>query len=131
MAHHTWEEVGVLAHTQPTTHRAVTAYKVSAGEVPLYGTAYRAVVGHSSTQDKRRQQRLARDRQASESAARTVARQAAPQEDVCRADADTAAATLRALPTAYHFLEVAVEAHPLYGRGRPSARQPRPIKALR
>jgi hypothetical protein len=31
----------------------------------LYGTAYRAVVVHSSVQDKRRQQRLERDTQAS------------------------------------------------------------------
>jgi transposase len=131
VAHNTWEDVGVLAHTQPTKHRAATAYKVSEGEVTLYGTAYRAVVVHSSTQDKRRQQRLARDMQASESAAWTVARQAAQQEYFCRADAETAAATLRARPTAYHLLEVAVEEHPLYGRGRPRSRQPRPIKALR
>jgi transposase len=131
VAHNTWEEVGVLAHTQPTKHRAVTAYKASEGEVTLYGTAYWAVVVHSSTQDKRRQQRLARDMQASESAARTVARQAAQQEYFCRADAETATVTLRARPTAYHLLEVAVEEHPLYGRGRPSSRQPCPIKALR
>jgi hypothetical protein len=131
VAHNTWEEVGVLAHTQPTKHRAVTAEKVSAGEVPLYGTADRAVVVHSSPQDKRRQQRLARDMQASESAAWTVARQAAQQEYCCRADAETAAAPLRARPTASPLLEVAVEEHPLYGRGRPRSPQPRPIKALR
>jgi transposase len=131
VAHNTWEEVGVLAHTQPTKHRAVTAYKVSEGEGTLYGTAYRAVVVHSSPQDKRRQQRLARDRQASESAARPVARQAAQQEYCCCADAETAAATLRARPTAYHLLAVVVEDYPLYGRGRPRARPPRPLNALR
>jgi hypothetical protein len=131
VAHPTWEEVGVLAHTPPTKHRAVTASKVSEGEGTLYGTAYRAGVVHSSPQDKRRQPRLARDRQASESAAWTVARPAAQQEYLGRADAETAAATLRARPTASHLLEVAVEDHPLYGRGRPRSRQPRPIKALR
>src|SRR5262249_1866808 len=26
VAHNTWEEVGVLAHTKPTTHRPVTSY---------------------------------------------------------------------------------------------------------
>jgi transposase len=96
----TWEAVGGLAHTKPTKHRPVTAYKVSEGAVTLYGTAYRAVVIHSSPQDKRRQQRLARDMQASESAAWTVARQATQQEYFCRADAETAAATLRAWPIA-------------------------------
>jgi transposase len=39
VAHNTWEAVGVLAHTQPTKHRAGTAYKVAEGEVTLYGTA--------------------------------------------------------------------------------------------
>jgi transposase len=65
VAHNTWQAVGVLAHTKPTKHRDVTAYTVSEGAVTLYGTAYRAVVVHSSTQDKRRQQRLERDIQAS------------------------------------------------------------------
>ena len=131
VAHNTWAECGVLAHTKPTRHRAVTSYKVYEGAVTLYGTAYRAVVGHSSTQDKRRQQRLERDIQASESTARTAARHAEQQEYFCRADADTAAAKLRAMHTAYHLIDVAIEERPLYGRGRPSSHQPRPLQAMR
>ena len=65
VAHNTWEDVGVLAHTKPTKHRPVTSYTAYEGEVTLYGTLYRAVVVHSSAQDKRRQQRLARDIQTS------------------------------------------------------------------
>jgi len=89
------------------------------------------VVVHSSTQDKRRQQRLERDRQASSSPALSLARPAAQPESCCHADAETAAAPLRALPTAYHLREVAVAARPLSGRGWPSSRQPRPIQARR
>ena len=74
---------------------------------------------HSSTQDKRRQQRLERDLQASYSTAQTAARRAEQQEYFCRADAETAAAQLRAVPTAYHRMEVTVEEQPVYGRGRP------------
>ena len=58
VAHNAWEEVGVLAHTKPTTHRPGTSYKASEGEVTLYGTPYRAVVVRSSAQDKRQQQLL-------------------------------------------------------------------------
>jgi transposase len=58
-------------------------------------------------------------------------RTAAQQEDCCRADADTAAAQLRAVHTAYHRVEVTVEERPVYGRGRPSPHKPRPVKALR
>ena len=131
VAHDTWTEVGVLAHTKPTTHRPAASYKVSEGEVRLYGTPYRAVVVYSSVQDKRRQQRLARDIQTSYNTMQTAARAAEQQEYFCRADADAAAARLRAVSAAYHRLEVAVEERLVYGRGRPSAHTPRPITARR
>ncbi|HKQ06178.1 MAG TPA: IS1634 family transposase [Blastocatellia bacterium] len=131
VAHNTWEDVGVLAHTKPTKQRPVTSYKAYEGEVTLYGTAYRAVVVHSSAQDKRRQQRLARDIQTSYSTMQTAARAAEHQEYFCRADADAAAARLRAVSAAYHRLDVAVEERLVYGRGRPNAHKPRPITARR
>src|SRR2546426_5923014 len=131
VAHNTWEEVGVLAHTKPTTHRPATSYKASEGEVTLYGTPYRAVVVHSSAQDKRRQQRLVRDIQASYSTIQTAARTAEQQEYFCHADSDAAAAKLCAVHTAYHRVDVTVEERPVYGRGRPSTQKPRPIKAMR
>ena len=131
VAHNTWEDVGVLAHTKPTKHRPVTSYKVSEGAVLLYGTPYRAVVVHSSAQDKRRQQRLVRDIQASYSTIQRTARAAEQHVYFCRADADATAAQLRAVRAAYHGIEVTVEEQPVYGRGRPSAQKPRPIKAMR
>jgi transposase len=131
VAHNAWEEVGVLAHTKPTRHRPVTSYKAYEGHVTLYGTPYRAVVVHSSAQDKRRQQRLARDIQASASTVQTTARTAEQQEYFCRADAEAAAAQLRAVHAAYHRIDVTVEERPVYGRGRPSPHKPRPIKAMR
>ena len=63
----------------------------------LYGTSYRAVVVHSSAQDKRRQQRLARDIQASYSTIESIVRPAVQREYFCRADAEAAAAR-RSLP---------------------------------
>jgi transposase len=131
VAHKTWDEVGILAHTKPTKHRPVTSYKAYEGHVTLYGTPYRAVVVHSSAQDKRRQQRLARDIQASYSTAQTAARTAERQEYFCRADAEAAAAKLRAVSAPYHLVDVTVEERPVYGRGRPSLQKPRPIKAMR
>jgi hypothetical protein len=38
VAHTPWEAGGVLAHTKPTAHRPVTAYKASEGQGLLYGT---------------------------------------------------------------------------------------------
>ena len=67
---------------------------------------------HSSAQDKRRQQRLARDIQASYSTVQTAARTAEQPAYLCRADADAAAAQLRAVHTAYHLVDVTVEERP-------------------
>src|SRR4030095_15779051 len=47
------------------------------------------------------------------------------------ADAEAAAAKLRAQQSAYHEVEVRVEERPKYGPGRPSSKQPRVVKALR
>ena len=65
VAHNTWTDIGVLAHTKPTQHRPGTSYKAYEGEVTLYGTPSRAVGLHSSALDKRRQRRLEREIQAS------------------------------------------------------------------
>jgi transposase len=130
VAHDTWEECGGIASTKPPPHRPVTTYKAYEGEVTLDGTSYRAVVIHSSAQDKRRQQRLAREIHASHSTLQTATRLGEQQEYFCRAEAEAAAAQLRAVPAAYHRVDVTVAERPVYGRGRPSPHTPRPIKAL-
>jgi transposase len=126
-----WEEVGVLAQTPPTKHRPGTFYKVAEGSVTLYGQTYRAVVVHSSSQDQRRQQHLEREIQASAATLEALAREAARQEYYCDADAEAAAAKLRALPSAYHWVDVEVQERPKYRPGRPSSTRPRMVKALR
>src|SRR5918911_440696 len=131
VAHNHWEEVGVLAQTPPTKHRPGTCYKVAESSVTLYGKAYRAVVVHSSSQDQRRQKHLTRELQVSHATLEATVREATQQEYFCHADAEIAAAKLRAQQSAYHEVEVRVEEHPKYGPGRPSQKQPRVVKALR
>jgi transposase len=131
VARNQWEEVGVLAQTPPTQHRPGTYYKVAEDVVTLYGKPYRAVVVHSSHHDQRRQKRLEREVQASAITLAATVRATAKQEYFCRADAEAAAAQLRALQSAYHRVEVVIEERPQYGPGRPSPKHPRVIKALR
>jgi len=126
-----WEVVGVLAQTPATKHRPGTCYKVAEARVTLYGKAYRAVVVHSSSQDQRRQQHLEREIRASYATLEASVHAVARQEYFCQADAEAAAAKLRALPSAYHWVDVAVQERPRYGPGRPSSTQPRVVKALR
>jgi transposase len=131
VARNHWEEVGVLAQTPSTRHRPGTFYKVADDVVTLYGKPYRAVVVHSSSQDQRRQKRLGRELQASSTTLETTVREAARQEYACLADAEAAAAKVRALQSAYHRVEAMVEERPKYGPGRPSHKQPRVVKTLR
>jgi transposase len=131
VARNDWEVVGVLAQTPPTKHRPGTFYKVAEASVTLYGKAYRAVVVHSSSQEQRRQQHLEREIRASYATLEASVHAAARQEYFCHADAEAAAAKLRALPSTYHWVEVVVEERPKYGPGRPSGTQPRVVKALR
>jgi transposase len=131
VAQHQWEEVGVLAQTRPTKHRPGTFYNVAERGVTLYGKPYRAVVVHSSSQDQRRQKHLERELQASYTTLEATVREAARQEYFCHADAEAAAAQLRALQSAYHRVEVVVEERPKYGPGRPRQQRPRMVKALR
>jgi hypothetical protein len=131
VAHNRWEEVGALAQTPPTKHRPRTSYTVAERSVTLYGKAYRAVVVHCSTQDQRRQRRLARDLEASWRTLETTMGEPAKQDYFCHADAEATAAKLRALQSASHQVAVVVEERPKYGPGRPSHQQPRVVKALR
>jgi hypothetical protein len=104
--------VGVLAQTPPTKHRPGTGYKVAEGRVTFYGKAYRAVVVHSSSQGPRRQQHLQRDIQASYAPLEATVPAAAQQASCCHADAEAAAAKLRALQSAYHGVKGEVEERP-------------------
>jgi transposase len=131
VTHNRWQEVGVLAQTKPTKHRPGTSYKVDEGVVILYGKPYRAVVVHSSSQDKRRQTRIDHELQAAYKTLETTVGAAVKQEYFCQADAEAAAVQLRALPSAYYQVEVMVDARPKYGPGRPSPHKPRSVKAMR
>jgi transposase len=85
----------------------------------------------SSSQDQRRQKALARELQASSTTLAAAVHEATQQKYFCHADAEAVAAKLRALQSAYHWVEVRIEERPKYGPGRPSQKQPRVVKALR
>jgi hypothetical protein len=99
--------------------------------VALSDKTYRAIVVHSTAQDKRRLPRLAREVHASAQALQVVVRVEETPEDVCQADAEVAAARLRASQTPDHALVVTVEERPQSGRGRPSQPTPRAVKTMR
>jgi transposase len=107
-----WEDIGILATTKATKQRPATFYKAYEGEVALDGETYRAIVVHSTAQAKRRLQRLARAVHASAEELQVVVRDEEQQEYCCHADAEVAAARLRASQPPDHDLVVTVEERP-------------------
>jgi len=67
------------------------------------------VGGHSRAQDKRRQPRLAREREASYSTMKSSRRTAEQRAYWCRAKAEAAAAPLRAVAPGYPVVEGTLE----------------------
>lgn len=125
-----WQEVGVLAQTKPTTNRPAASYKVWESPVSLHGKLYRAVVVHSSSLAHRRQKRLEGECKTAQATIEAKVKEATKQTYFCYSDAVQAADELRAFRSLYHGLEVTVEERPSYAPGRPSATKPRAVKAL-
>jgi hypothetical protein len=110
-----WKELGQIAQSPPTKNRPRASYRVHEGSVRLDGKACRAVVVHSSALDQRRFKCLQRELNASRSDLEAMAKAEAKKTFFCRADAEAAAAQLRACRSPYHQLQVRVEEHPRYG----------------
>lgn len=108
-----------IAATPPTKARPAATYRVCEQSVELYGTAYRAIVVHSSAHDKRRQKRLERELAASLKAITMQAKTWESKALFCLADAQAAAPEAMVQRSAYHRLQVSVVERPRYARGRP------------
>lgn len=124
------EAVGVRAQTHPTQPRPGPFDQVAERQVTFDGQASRAVVGHASSPEQRRQTPLERARQASSTTLVATVRAAAQQEDGCQAEA-AAAAKRRALSSTDHQVAGGVAARPTDGPGRPSVQKPRAVHAWR
>ena len=126
-----WEEIGVIAQTKPTKNRPGTFYKAYGSEVELYGKVYRAIVVHSSANDKRKQKRIEREKKESRKELEAEILKETKKEYYCRKDAEVAAEKLQTIGSEYHKVEVVIEERPKYPRGRPSQKKPRQIKEMR
>jgi len=114
-----WEDVGVIAQTEPTEKRLAAYYKSYETEVTLYGESYRAVVIHSSAHDRRRQKRIERKLIEEKKSLTEKCNKVAKVEYFCREDAETAANKLLEEPCSYYEISTQVEERPIYGKGRP------------
>ena len=126
-----WVELGPIAESAASKNRPLAHYKVSDETVTIDGQDYRAIVVHSSSHDRRRQKRLARQLKASSQAIEALIKTQRNIDYACEADAQAEAERLGRQRSPYHRLEARVEARPRYAPGRPKGDGARTIKAMR
>lgn len=126
-----WEDVGVLAITEPTAKRPAAFYKAYETEVVLYGRKYRAVVVHSSAHDKRRQKKIERELKKERKQLERKVKEVQKTEYYCQADAMQALDELKKNSSKYHRLEAETVQRPKHKRGRPKAGKAPEVREMR
>jgi transposase len=127
-----WEQVGVLAQTEPTVNRPAAHYRLCELPIRVYERDYRAIVVHSSAHDKRRHKRLEKERQRELEQIQARLKQEEAIAYACRADALAAGERLLkeyARP-GWWRLDVEFESQAKFRRGRPRQGEERAIEHL-
>ena len=126
-----WSDLGSLNQTKVTAKRPAASYKAYETNVTLYDRQYRAIVIHSSAQDKRRQKRidrkLANDRKILEDKMKPIK----TRSFACLSDAEAELKRLTQTPSYYYTITGNIEQKLVYPRGRPRKNAPRKIRERR
>jgi transposase len=126
-----WQDIGVIAETEPTERRPAAYYKSYETEVTLYGETYRAIVVHSSAHDRRRQKRIERKLLEEKKTLTGKCNEVTKLEYFCRQDAEAAANRLLEKPFTYYKINTQVAEKPIYDKGRPRKDGFREVKEMR
>lgn len=130
VANNQWTDFGSLALTSTASTRPAALYRGYETTVTLHGSSYRAVVVHSSSNDKRRLKRLERHWNKEREALQAQLAALAKIDFACRPDAQAAAEKLRRTARGSYDLDLVVEDRPRYARGRPKADGTRTLRQM-
>ncbi len=114
-----WTNLGKLSETVETQNRPAAVYKSWETETTLHGRSFRAIVIHSSANDKRKQKRIDRELKTEYTDLSKQAKALAKQAFFCQEDAEKAATDLRNSKHLYYTPLTHVVECPKYKRGRP------------
>ena len=126
-----WQEIGVLASSQPTPKRPCASYKAHETVVELYGRSFRAIVIHSSAHDKRRQKRIDKELAQARQKLTDILALSLKTAFFCLADAEAELKRLHSLPMPCHSLASRIEEEVKYAPGRPPKKGPRIVAERR
>jgi len=125
-----WLDIGVLAKSQ-SEKRPAAFYRHFDTTVTIEDTSYRAIVLHSSANDKRRQKRIDRMIKASKAELIKKIKDMVPQSFKCLPDAEIVADELaKTAHKSLHKMCVEITEVPIYGRGRPKKGEIRKPKRI-
>ena len=122
-----WVDIGIVAETEATEKRPAAHYKAFDTTVTLYETAFRAIVVHSSSHDKRRHKRIDRLLKKNKKELEQLAQKLITEPYYCEADAQAAVEKLFQLPKKSDIFQISasIEKVAKYRRGRPKTGEKR------
>jgi transposase len=114
-----WEELGQLAELPSPASRPTSSYRSCEGTVEIGNVAYRAIVIHSNSHEKRVLKRIEKGKLKSKTAIEKSLSKA-QMEYYCEADARAAAISYETLSDGIHDVKVSVREKSVPAKGRPS-----------
>jgi len=124
-----WKEIGTLSKEKGSKKRPSAHYRYFESTVTVNNAPYRAIVIHSSANDKRRQKRIDRILKSAKTDLEKKVKESTKEPFRCRPDAQAAAARLIDFSKKkLHKMNIDVSETPRYGKGRPKKGVPREPK---
>lgn len=126
-----WSDLGGLNQTKAAAKRPAAVYKAYETNVTLYDRQYRAIVIHSSAQDKRRQKRIDRELSNDCKTLEKKIHQLKTRSFACLSDAEAELKRLTQTSSSYYTITGNIKEKLSYQRGRPRKNAPRKIRERR
>jgi len=126
-----WTKIGVLSQEKPTKNRPLAFYKTSEQTVELYGEKYRAVVVHSTANDKRKQKSLTKQLEKSQKKLKTQLKPYLKRSYCCKDDALAEKKEVMAIRTRYHTVKATVAEKVIYKKGRLKKGEKRKVDTIK
>lgn len=118
-----WQNLGSLSELPAGKTRPSAEYKAFETQIMLYDVPYRAIVVHSSSHDKRRQKKLAKQIETSKTTISQKLKKVT-QQYYCKADAQAAAEQIEKYATRLHGVIPHITPVAVRKRGRPAKNKP-------
>ena len=127
----TWTDIGVLSQEKPSKNRPLASYRLSEQIVELYDKEYRAIVVHSTANDKRKAISIEKQLDKSKKQLKAKLTPYLKRTYCCKEDAVSEKKEVLAIRTRFHTATVSVEEKVIYKKGRLKKEETRQIERVK